>query len=397
MLISERSEIVVILPINKSKYNWFYKYKIYHLPFWFVYHYMLWTLYLGSAWEVANNILYTPYSIKFGFYVIFQAIGVYFNLYFLIPKFLEKGRYVLYVCLLIATIVCIAAFIASGYYVSAGLSEKSFEDLYGRDPRKYMYFFQINTLPSTVASTTLAMSVKLAKNWIQGRRREQVLEKEKLETELKFLRSQFNPHFLFNSINSIFVLIHKNPDMASDSLAKFSELLRYQLYECNENQIPLDKELTYLENYIELEKLRQEHNIELAMQIEERHSGNLVIAPFILMPFIENAFKHVSKQKDTPNWIKMSLRFNQHQVTLNISNSISAVHNSSAAFINYGGIGLKNLQRRLDLIYPQDHDLVIEKDDEQFRVMLRLNLHTQKIEELPTMRIVEAGLILKQA
>jgi LytS/YehU family sensor histidine kinase len=93
----------------------------------------------------------------------------------------------------------------------------------------------------------------------------------------------------------------------------------------------------------------------------------------------------------------MNLRFNQHQVTLNISNSISATHNSSAAFINYSGIGLKNLQRRLDLIYPQDHDLVIEKDDEQFRVMLRLNLHTQKMEELPTMRIGEAGLILKQA
>jgi len=397
LLISERSEIVIILPINKSKYNWFYKYKIYHLPFWFVYHYMLWTLYIGSAWEVANNILYTPYSIKFGFYVIFQAIGVYFNLYFLLPKFLEKGRYVLYVCLVIATIVCIAALIVPGYYASAWLSGKTFQELYGIDPGNYLYFFQITSLPSTAASMTLAMSVKLTKNWIQTKQREKLLEKEKLETELKFLKSQFNPHFLFNSINSIFVLIHKNPDMASDSLAKFSELLRYQLYECNENQIPLDKELTYLENYIELEKLRQEHNIELSMQIEERHSGNLVIAPFILMPFIENAFKHVSKQKDTPNWIKMNLRFNQHQVTLNISNSISDVHKSSAAFINYSGIGLKNLQRRLDLIYPQDHDLVIEKDDEQFRVMLRLNLHTQKMEELPTMRIGEAGLILKQA
>ena len=397
MLISERPEIVIILPINKSKYNWFYKYKIYHLPFWFVYHYMLWTLYLGSAWEVANNILYTPYSIKFGFYVIFQALGVYFNLYFLIPKFLEKGRYVLYVCLLIATIVCIAALIVPGYYASAWLSGKTFQELYGIDPGNYLYFFQITSLPSTAASMTLAMSVKLTKNWIQTKQREKLLEKEKLETELKFLKSQFNPNFLFNSINSIFVLIHKNPDMASDSLAKFSELLRYQLYECNENQIPLDKELTYLENYIELEKLRQEHNIELSMQIEERHSGNLVIAPFILMPFIENAFKHVSKQKDTPNWIKMNLRFNQHQVTLNISNSISAVHNSSNEFINYSGIGLKNLQRRLDLIYPRDHDLVIEKDDEQFRVMLRLNLHTQKIEELPTIPIVEDGLILKQA
>ncbi|HKZ66792.1 MAG TPA: histidine kinase, partial [Chitinophagaceae bacterium] len=317
-----------------------------------------------------------------------------FNLYFLMPRFMEKGKYVQYIFLLLLTIVLTAAFITSGYYVSAGLSEKSFEDLYGRDSRNYMFFFQINTLPSSVASMTLAMSVKLAKNWIQTRRREQVLEKEKLETELKFLRSQFNPHFLFNSINSIFVLIHKNPDMASDSLAKFSELLRYQLYECNENQIPLDKELTYLENYIELEKLRQEYNIELDLQIEERHAGNLIIAPFILMPFIENAFKHVSKQKEESNWIKMHLRFNQYQLQLDISNSVSVQHASSTEFINYSGIGLKNVQRRLDLLYPGKHELIIERLDRQFRVMLRLNLYESKVAELVSVPD-EPGLILK--
>ncbi len=119
-----------------------------------------------------------------------------------------------------------------------------------------MYYFQINALPSSVAATTLGMSIKLTKNWIQSRRREQELEKEKLETELKFLRSQFNPHFLFNTINSIFVLIHKNPVMASESLAKFSDILRYQLYECNEHCIPLGQELNYLENFIELQRLQ---------------------------------------------------------------------------------------------------------------------------------------------
>lgn len=102
-------------------------------------------------------------------------------------------------------------------------------------------------IPSTIASITLAMSIKLTKNWLQTERRKQLLEKEKLETELKFLKHQFNPHFLFNSINSIFFLIHKNPDMASASLAKFSELLRHQLYEYNDQQIPLHKEISYLE------------------------------------------------------------------------------------------------------------------------------------------------------
>ncbi len=113
---------------------------------------------------------------------------------------------------------------------------------------------------------TLAMSVKLTKNWIQARQKHQVLEKEKLETELKFLRSQFNPHFLFNTINSIFVLINKDQEQARESLAKFSDLLRYQLYECNEYEDPIAQEIRYLLNFVELEKLRQDStNLDLTV------------------------------------------------------------------------------------------------------------------------------------
>jgi two-component system, LytTR family, sensor kinase len=225
------------------------------------------------------------------------------------------------------------------------------------------------------------MSVKLTKNWIQTKKRQQLLEKEKLETELKFLKSQFNPHFLFNSINSIFVLIHKNPDMASESLAKFSDLLRYQLYECNEAQISLSQELTYIENFIELEKLRQEHNIELTIEMEQQHAGNLGIAPFILMPFIENAFKHVSKRKDETNWIRIHLHFDKQELHFNISNSVSSQYNSSNEPMRYKGIGLKNVQRRLELLYPQKHALTIQQTDEIFAVTLHLDLIEQKITE----------------
>jgi len=369
---------------KRSAYTWLIKYKLYHIPFWFAYHIMWWTLTIGSVSAVVHNIFFSPYSIKFLFYVIFQALGVYFNLYYLMPKFLEKGKYVQYIVYLLATIVCTAALIVPGYYTSAFLSGKSFEDLYQRDPGDYLYFFKINTLPSSVASMTLGMSVKLTRNWIHTKKRQQLLEKEKLETELKFLKSQFNPHFLFNSINSIFVLIHKNPDMASESLAKFSDLLRYQLYECNEAQIPLSQELTYIENFIELEKLRQEHNIALNIEIEQQHAGNLSIAPFILMPFIENAFKHVSKRKDEPNWISMQLHFDKQEFHFDISNSVSAQYNSSNEPMHYKGIGLKNVQRRLDLLYPQKHALTIQQTDEVFKVTLHLDLPEQKITEQHT-------------
>lgn len=360
------------LPHSKSIWHWVIKYKLYHIPFWVAYHCMWWAIAIGSISEVANNIMiFSPYSIKSAFYVIFQALGVYFNLYFLIPKYLENGRYVLYVCLLLLTIICTAAVIAAGYPISAWLSGKSLTSLYGTGVN-FMHFFQINTLLSTVASATLAMSVKLTKNWIQARRREQLLQTEKLETELKFLKYQFNPHFLFNTINSIFFLIHKNPDMASASLAKFSDLLRHQLYENNDKLIALSKETAYLENFVELERLRQNENLVIDVVIDEHYNGHLGIVPFILMTFVENAFKHVSKDDDKPNWIKIKINSSQSQMFFMVSNSTSSSVTKSA--VNYGGIGLQNVRRRLELLYPKQYDLEIKDNNNRFEVNLCLPL-----------------------
>ncbi|MEN0051600.1 MAG: histidine kinase, partial [Bacteroidota bacterium] len=203
---------------------------------------------------------------------------------------------------------------------------------------------------------------------------QQALEKEKLETELKFLKSQFNPHFLFNTINSIFVLIHKNPDRASESLAKFSELLRYQLYECNEAKIPLKHEISYLENFIELEKLRLDHHFELHFQNNIGSNANWMIAPFLLIPFVENAFKHVSQEKDQTNWINIRLELEYSTLKMQVSNSYSKLHNRQTALLDYGGIGLKNVKRRLDLLYDKNYNLQILEEEQHFLVELSLNL-----------------------
>jgi two-component system LytT family sensor kinase len=348
------------------------KYKLYHIPFWIAYHCVWWAIAVGSVSEVANNIMVvSPYSIKSAFYVIFQALGVYLNLYFLIPKFLENGRYFIYVSLLLFTIICTAAIIATGYPISAWLSDKSILTLYGTDG-SFLHFFQNNTLLSTAASFTLAMSVKLAKNWIQSQRREQLLQKEKLETELKFLKYQFNPHFLFNTINSIFFLIHKNPDVASASLAKFSDLLRHQLYENNDRLIALNKETSYLENFVELERLRQNENLVIDIEIDEYYNGHLGLAPFILITFVENAFKHVSKDDDKPNWIKIRMKLNQHQVFFIVSNSTSA--SVTKGVVNDSGIGLLNVRRRLELLYPKQYKLDIQDNDSCYEVKLSLPL-----------------------
>ncbi|MFL9481138.1 sensor histidine kinase [Chitinophagaceae bacterium LWZ2-11] len=358
---------------SKSSLNWISKYKLYHIPFWCVYNYIWWVIAIGNPIKAADSIFFSPFVIKYLFYVIFQAVSVYFNLYFLIPRYLEKGRFAEYIIYLILTIFFTAVLIVPGYYISAALAGKTPQEVYGPNASGCFYFFISTSLPSAIASMTLGMSIKLAKNWIKTQRRQQLLEKEKLETELKFLKYQFNPHFLFNSINSIFFLIHKNPDMASASLAKFSDLLRYQLYECNDHQISLDKEIIYMENFIELEKLRQNNNVEVSLDINRRHAGHLSIAPFILMTFVENAFKHVSKHATHPNWIKIKLEADQQHVYFTIFNSKSG-DTSNKDVINYGGIGLQNVQRRLDLLYPGMHALTIENNSDIFKVTLQLTL-----------------------
>jgi two-component system, LytTR family, sensor kinase len=370
-----------IICMNASQ-HWFFRYKIYHIPLWAAYHLMWWTLRLGSPLAVITNLAYPSSLIKFSFYLVFQAAGVYFNLYFLIPRFLEKGRYWPYVTLLLITIVSTACCITGGYYVGAWIVDKPFQELWRMDPANYFSLFESGSLPSTAASMTLAMSIKLTKNWIQTKRREQLLEKEKLETELKFLRAQFNPHFLFNTINSIFVLIHKNPNMASESLAKFSELLRYQLYECNEHQIPLMKELTYLENFIELQKLRQDGNVETHIHIERPLHQDLSIAPFIIMPFVENAFKHVSQHKNSANRIAMKFQLEQNQLQMEVTNTVPPKNQVANDAVAYQGIGLKNVKRRLELIYPDRYKLNIVQDTDLFTVRMSLDLTENNPERL---------------
>jgi len=371
--------------MNQLKYSWFLKYKLHHLPFWFAYHFMWWTLRIGSPVAVLESLALPHAAFKFFFYMVFQAAGVYFNLYFLMPRFLERGRYAQYIALLLLTIIITAVFIVSGYYVGAWVLDKPFAELYHKDPAEYFSLFESGALPSTAASMTLAMSIKLTRNWIHSRRRAQVLEKEKLETELKFLRAQFNPHFLFNTINSIFVLIHKNPIMASESLAKFSELLRYQLYECNEHHIPLTQELAYLDNFIVLQKLRQDGNVLTTVYIDHPENADLSIAPFLIMPFVENAFKHVSQHKNGDNWITLRIYFVDRQLHMDVGNSTASSHANEALI--YKGIGLKNVQRRLDLLYPDQHTLTVTHTNDVYRVNLILNLNEKKKLELNTTKV----------
>ena len=364
------------MKINSFK-HFILKYKLYHIPFWLCYHLVWLTINIGSLSEVYDYFRYSDSSPKFYFYVIFQLIGVYFNLYYLIPKLLYVGRYFSYVLAVLCTILVCNAFITSGYFFATLTSGKTLFELFGVYPHQVSKIYFVWALPSTVASMTLAMSIKLGKNWLQTEKKRLRLEKEHLETELKYLKSQINPHFLFNTINSIFALIHKNPNLASESLANFSDMLRYQLYECNDEKIGLDKELNFIENFIDLEKLRLDQgHTEMQFDIQNHTTHKKNIAPFILIPFIENAFKHVSKGKGQQNFIQIGLEANDKLLQLNITNSKGLNGQSTKEVSESSGIGLKNVRRRLNLLYPESHCLHIEDQSDRFSVIL--NLEWQK-------------------
>jgi two-component system LytT family sensor kinase len=354
-----------------ARQHWLVRYRLYHLPFWLGYNYLMWVVAFGNPVRVYHDLIYPPLTVKFLFYVFGEALAVYFNLYFLMPRYLEKGRFVLYTSLLLLTSVVAAALITPVYYIAAAMEHQSVTRAWG-DKACWWTFFS-GALAAALAAITLAMSIKLAKNWIRSKRHQEALEKEKLETELNFLRYQFNPHFLFNTINSIFFLIHKNPDAAAASLAKFSELLRYQLYECNDERISLSQEINYLENFIGLEKLRQNKNQLVSLDIRRQDGEGSMIAPFMLMTFVENAFKHVSRHTDQPNWINISLTTTERQLDFSIANSI-APYATSGDIIRYGGIGLRNVQRRLDLLYPEKYALDIKNDGVTFEVRLQTTI-----------------------
>ena len=375
--------------VNKnSVFSFVERYKLHHILFWACYHFVWWTVYTGSPSDVLESFEAPHSIIKYLGYVIYQAIGIYFCLYVLMPNYLIKGKYFKFFTYVIFVVMAMAVLISANYFLAASFSDHSAYVLFNIDPATSVTVFKKNALPSSISAMTLGMSIKLAKNWVASQKRQQLLEKEKLETELKFLKSQFNPHFLFNTINSIFVLINKNPEMASESLVKFSNLLRYQLYECNSTYISLKNELAYIQSFIELENLRQNDNFDLALKLPTLLEDTPIIAPFILIPFIENAFKHLSEDAAQKKWVSLHVSIEKEQLYVELSNSANfEIQHHMPEGVSYSGLGLKNVKRRLHLVYKDAHSVIIKKSKDIYTVKLQITLVKEVMEPLKKISI----------
>jgi len=208
-------------------------------------------------------------------------------------------------------------------------------------------------------------TIKLFKAWYTDQQQKQELVSEKQQAELNFLKTQIHPHFLFNTLNNLYALTLKKSDAAPDVVIKLSDLLRYMLYECSEKFVPLTKEITFINNFIELQSIRHDRNI---VKIEHQIKGepnNKNIAPLLLLPIVENCFKHGITQDNKEVFIQIFLTIKSTSIELHVRNTLA---NNKHSFTE--GLGINNIRRRLELIYPNHHQFDIDTSQGYFDVKL---------------------------
>ncbi|WP_428657416.1 sensor histidine kinase [Runella sp.] len=295
---------------------------------------------------------------------ILLAGVIYGNLWVLIPRFFDTKRYGLYFLTLSGIVL--------GYVFL-----KNLHDMYlygyvlGDVERQSLLTNTFYNLSIAVFYAIFSMAIWLSREWFYQRELVQQIRNEQLITELQYLKSQINPHIVFNTLNLIYGSIHKTNPEARHLVVQFSDLLRYQLYECNVEKVPIQKEIEYLKNYVNLQRLRKNDNLNVSLTLKDELKG-VSVAPLLFSPFVENAFKYVSNHEVKPNCITIQLALTNNALIFNCYNTKNG--KISKTTDGSGGIGIANVKRRLELLYPQQHQLKITEETDRFEVDLKIVL-----------------------
>jgi len=330
-------------------------------------------IYVRKKWlKVLSHLVYWIFAwfflnLLFGYGELLNRLSMYYSLVillitagvtywitgYLIPRYLLKGRYGLFLIYLLFTII-----------VSLDLELITVMLFLVYENTREIY----SLLAGTYFIVFLSAGIKLTEYWFNEQQRRQAAMKEKVETELKLLKSQIHPHFLFNTLNNIYALALQKSDQAPDAIIKLSELLDYLIYHGENEKVPLAKEIELIDHYIELEKLRYGDRLKASFE-KTGYPDNVTIAPVLLLPFVENAFKHGISQSRGKVWLKIHLEISNRSINFHIENSKPGI--SSKVSIP-GGIGLENLKRRLAILYENRHTLEIFDKEDIYSVQLNL-------------------------
>lgn len=333
-----------------------------HLLFWVAYIALNYYLFEGrySAKLALNRAILL---------VLVQVPLVYINIGVLIPKLFSKKRYLLFILAQIAILIL-------SVYLYEFISD-NFRELFfnterpGRRPKGppgarnfFNYLLGIFLLLLSTIIEIAAISAKKEKEAAQ-------LRSENLNSELKFLRSQINPHFLFNTLNNLYSLATLKSEKTPSIILQLANMLRYNLYEANEKEkVSIQKEIAYIKDYINLFQLKDE-KISKQIHFEYSLSHEADIAPMLLIPFVENAFKHSKFEEDEKGFIRIKLVVEKQKILFEVINTLPS---GSFEKDETGGIGIENVRKRLQLIYPEKNTLQIKEDLETFHILLEINL-----------------------
>ena len=340
------------------------------------FYYVLFAIAFGFVWylfKLGGN----PQPLKALFStlidIFFSILALISTVELLLPRLFYKQRYGLFV---LCFILVIAITGSSNIISQIKLEGHSLGDYYQKNTIQYKehfyyWFWSDLVLGSYFLITFIALggfAIRLSFDRIITARQMDILEKERSNAELEMLKNQINPHFLFNALNTIYYKIDKTNTPARLMVEQFSSLLRYQLYDCNEAKVAIEQELKFIADYIELQRERLSQNVTITSRDLKNVSG-FFIAPFILMPLVENCFKHVSQHRNKENTITVTCKEEDGYFYFGTINTMDKNRAHSKP-----GIGLTNVAKRLDLIYPQENSLLTGIEDEMFKLRLKINI-----------------------
>ncbi len=334
-------------------------------------HLLFWLAYMVS--EYFANLMHMQPGKNWRF---FQAtflslpalvLPTYFIAYYVVPKFLKNGKWPLF---LWWTILC-AVFIFYARLKWTELVVFLEEDRYFKMPAAKV----LKNVIRDYSIVALAVCVYIIGDYRQKQKQNEELIKAKAEAEIKLLKGQLHPHFLFNSLNNIYSLALTKSDLTADSILKLTGLLDYLVYRANMDKVAISKEVELIENYIGLEQLRYGEKLKISSDIVVL-SNEIKIAPLLLLPFAENCFKHGGVGPDGFFRIEIYLRADQQKLTFHISNTKK---NGKANQELNGGVGLDNIRKRLTLLYPNRHQLSISNLPDLYTVKLEITFKNEKI------------------
>jgi two-component system LytT family sensor kinase len=331
--------------------------------FWHVAFWVCMILFFGFVTHNNTKISTQGLLVIFGLYGIINIGLFYVNFLLFIPRFLNKKQYFKYNISILLFVLALgfAKYGVALLFKQVVLVRGSMHEAVGFTSYYISAFF------TSIIFVFLSTVLKFTLDWFLNERIQRDLENKRLSAELAFLKSQINPHFLFNSLNSIYSLAYQRSETTPEAILKLSEIMRYMLYECNDNKVDLGKELQYLQNYIDLQKIRFANKAFVDFEVNGLISGQQIV-PLLLISFIENAFKHgVANDPETP--IRIHMDVSAKHLDFKMENK-KHQYNKDAT----GGIGLNNVKRRLDLLYPGKYKLKIDDGDDVYTSELYLDL-----------------------